>query len=72
MAAYWRHAVQDRGATLASGIGEPQSYVVFIDEAGGGKKNHLRTEPGKQQLRTFGFSGEVKPTRSVARGSTPR
>ena len=37
--AVWGHAVQDRGATLASGIGEPQTGSVFGDEGGRGRKS---------------------------------
>ena len=38
-AAVWSHAVQDRGTTITSGVGEPQTGADFGDEGGRGRKS---------------------------------
>ena len=38
-AALRKHAVQDRGTTIASGAGEPQTGSDFGDEGGRGRKS---------------------------------
>ena len=65
----WCDARADRSATIASGIGEPQTGSDFGDEGGRGRKKCLRTGSEKRQFLALGFSGEVKLTRSVVRGS---
>jgi len=69
-AALRKHAIQDRGTTITSGVGEPQTEADFGDEGGWGKGKCRRNRSGKRQFRALGFSEEVNLTPSAVRGST--
>jgi len=70
MTALWGHAVQDCGATIAMGVGEPQTGADSGDEGSWGKEKCRSNRSERQQFRALGFSGDVKLTPSVVRGST--
>ena len=38
-AAVWKHAAKDRGVTIVSGIGKPETRVDFRDDGSRGRKN---------------------------------
>ena len=58
------------GLPITSGVGEPQTGADFGDEGGWGKEKCRRNRSEKRQFRALGFSGDVKLTPSVVRGST--
>ena len=70
-AALRKHAVQGRGTTITSGVGEPQTGADFGGEGGRGKGKSRRNRSEKWQFRASGFSEEVQLTPSAVRGSTP-
>jgi hypothetical protein len=70
MAAVWSHAGQDRGATLARGVGERPTGSGFRDERGRGAEKCRRQGSKDGHFRSLGFSGEARMAASVARGST--
>jgi hypothetical protein len=54
-AALRQHSAQDRGATRASGIGEPQSGTTFGDEGMQGKEKCRRNPSESGSFETLGF-----------------
>ena len=61
-AALRKHVVQDRGTTITSGVGEPQTGADFGDEGRLGEEKCRRNRSEKRQFRALGFSGDIKLT----------
>jgi len=69
-ATLWSHAVQDSGATRASGVGEPPTGLRLDHESDRGAEKCRRSGSKEVQFRSSGFSGDAKMAPSVAHGST--
>jgi hypothetical protein len=62
--------VQERRTTITGGVGEPQIGADFGDEGGWEKEMCQSNRSEKRQFGALGFSGDVRLTPSVVRGST--